>query len=83
MVNLDKYIVEFVGQNWITLGLVYGLAKSLAVESKNNIDNKIVTWFGNALRGVKSGEDLMPSAGAPGPAPTPTGTQPSGTGGAP
>lgn len=55
-INMDKYIFEFVGHNWFTLSLVFGILKILANESKSTLDNKIFTFLGGALKSFKKEE---------------------------
>ncbi len=50
MINLDQYILEFIRTNFFTLSIVMGILKILAVESKNNVDNKIVSFLSSIIK---------------------------------
>lgn len=53
MFSADSYLIDFVGQNWVFLGLLIGLLKVLAKRSKNNIDDSILSYLGEALSGFR------------------------------
>ncbi len=53
MWNMDAWIFEFISLNWFSLGIVYGVLKILARESKTVLDDKILTFLGQSLRLVK------------------------------
>jgi len=59
MINLDAYILEFIKNNYVTIGFALGLLKVLAQESNNNIDDKIITyinnWFGLSKKDKNGG----------------------------
>lgn len=44
---LIKYGDEFIKNNYMSLGLIVGILKTVAIKSKNNTDNKIITFLGN------------------------------------
>ena len=45
MVNLDPYIIEFIGGNWLAIGLLLILLNGLCEIIPGEIDNKIVSVF--------------------------------------
>lgn len=49
MINCDAFIVEFVSQNWLTLGVVMGVLKVIAQSTKTVLDDKIITLLSNTL----------------------------------
>ncbi len=49
MINIDKWVFEFVGLNWFTLLTFFGLLKILAKETKWVLDDKIVTFLAGAV----------------------------------
>ena len=53
MFSADFYVVEFVGKNWISLGLLLGLLKILAQRSKSTLDDSIFGYLGEALSGFR------------------------------
>ena len=42
MINLDAYIVEFITNNYLTIGVVLGILKVIAVETSWAADDKII-----------------------------------------
>ena len=53
MIGADAYVVEFVSKNWISLGLLIGLLKILAVKSKTTLDDSVLTYLAEALSGFR------------------------------
>ena len=53
MFSADKYLIDFVGQNWISLGILIGLLKILATRSPSNVDDSIIGYFGEVLSGFR------------------------------
>lgn len=53
MFSADKYLVDFVGQNWISLGILVGFLKILAQRSPSNVDDSILGYFGEVLSGFR------------------------------
>jgi len=45
MFSLDPYILEFVGGNWLAIGLFSILVTGLAELTKGETDNKVVAIF--------------------------------------
>lgn len=58
---MDKYIMEFVSNNWLTLYLLVTVLKGVALLTPTVKDDKIVTLFVqiyNSLRGNKIPETI-------------------------
>lgn len=62
MFSADHYVVEFVGQNWISLGLGIGFLKILAKRSKSTLDDSILGYLGEALSGFRRQKKEGPPA---------------------
>lgn len=56
MFSADKYILEFVGGNWMALYIVITGLKGIALVTPGTTDNKIVTLLSNMLKIVRRGE---------------------------
>ena len=56
MFSADKYLIDFVGQNWISLGILIGFLKILATRSESNVDDSIIGYFGEVLSGFRRGK---------------------------
>ena len=56
MFSADKYLIDFVGQNWISLGILIGFLKVLATRSESNVDDSIIGYFGEVLSGFRRGK---------------------------
>ena len=55
MISLDKYILEFVGGNWMTLYLLFTLLKGIALLTPSVKDDKIITLLAQAWNTLRSG----------------------------
>lgn len=58
---MDKYILEFVGNNWLTIYIIVTALKGIALITPTVKDDKIITLFVqiyNALRGGKIPEKM-------------------------
>lgn len=53
MLNGDSYVIEFVGKNWLCLGIIFGFLKILAKRSKNTMDDSIIGYFLEVLSGFR------------------------------
>jgi len=53
MINLDQYIVGFVGQNWITLSLFLGLLKLVSKWTDWVGDDKIHTLLSGLFSQIR------------------------------
>ena len=53
MTSIDSYILEFVGQNWLTITLALAILREIALASPGVLDDKIVTLLGNWLGGLR------------------------------
>lgn len=56
MFSADKYLIDFVGSNFISLGLLFGFLKILAKRSVNTLDDSIMGYFGSVLKTFKRKE---------------------------
>lgn len=54
MFSLDQYLVEFVGNNVISLYVLVTLLKGVALMTKSTKDDKIVTLLSNMFSAVRS-----------------------------
>ncbi len=50
MWNIDAWIFEFISLNWFSLGVVYGVLKIIAKATPGVLDDKILTFLGQALK---------------------------------
>lgn len=55
MISIDRYILEFVGNNWITLYLLFTILKGVAIMTDSVKDDRIVTLLGQVWSAVRSG----------------------------
>jgi hypothetical protein len=53
MISMDKYIIEFVSGNTITLYVALTFLKGIALATKNVEDDKIVTLISNLIDSIK------------------------------
>lgn len=61
MFSMDKILLEFIGQNWMSLYLLITLLKGIALLTPSVKDDKIVTLMAqvyNVLRGGKAPEQF-------------------------
>jgi hypothetical protein len=56
MISLDKYILEFIGGNWMTLYLLLTLLKGIALITPNVKDDKIVTLLSQVWSVLRTGK---------------------------
>jgi len=49
MFSLDAYLVEFIRANGISIAIVLGFLKILAVRSSNTLDDSLIGYLGQAL----------------------------------
>lgn len=57
MFSADKYVLDFIKENFVSLGIILGFLKILAQRSKNTLDDSILGFFGNILSARKPGND--------------------------
>ncbi|WP_028325808.1 hypothetical protein [Desulfatirhabdium butyrativorans] len=55
MISIDRYILEFVGNNWITLYLLFTILKGVAIMTDSVKDDRIVTLLGQVWSVLRSG----------------------------
>ena len=53
MFSADQYVLEFVKENFVSLGIVIGFLKVIAQRSKNTLDDSILGYFGNVVGSMK------------------------------
>ena len=53
---MDAWLIEFVGQNWLTMTLVLMLAKGVAEMTPGDWDDKIANLFSGMLNFVRNKE---------------------------
>lgn len=53
MIALDGYILEFVSNNFVAIIIFLAILKELAIYSKNNTDDKIISFVIELLGKVK------------------------------
>ena len=53
-----SYVNEFIKCNYISIGLLLGILKWIAVKSKNNYDDKIITYLTNLFTKKKKSKLL-------------------------
>ena len=53
-----SYVNEFIKCNYISIGLLIGVLKWIAVKSKNNYDDKIITYLTNLFTKKKKSKLL-------------------------
>jgi len=53
MISMDKYIIDFVNGNTITLYVALTFLKGIALATKNVEDDKIVTLISNLIDSIK------------------------------
>jgi hypothetical protein len=56
MISLDKYILEFIGGNWMTLYLLLTLLKGVAILTPSVKDDKIVTLLSQVWSVLRTGK---------------------------
>ena len=56
MFSLDIYLVDFVGNNVLSLYVLITLLKGAAMLTKSTKDDKIVTLFSNVFTAVRKGK---------------------------
>lgn len=47
--SFDKYLTAIIANNWVTLTSLLGFLKGMATLSKNNTDDKIVSFLENLV----------------------------------
>ena len=50
MINLDAYLINFVTNNYMTVGLILTLLKILATETKITADDKVINFLLNLVK---------------------------------
>ena len=53
MFSADKYVLDFIKENFVTLGFIIGFLKILAARSESNLDDSIIGYFGGFLGGFR------------------------------
>ena len=53
MINLDQYILAFVGQNWLTMSVALALLKAIALMTPGTKDDKIHTLLSNLFYQIR------------------------------
>lgn len=53
MVSIDPYIIKFVTENPVTIGLGVGVLKVIAKLTPGTADDRILTLIGNMFAGIK------------------------------
>jgi hypothetical protein len=53
MFSLDKLLLDFIGQNWMSLYILITLLKGMALLTKSTKDDKIVTMLSNMFDTVR------------------------------
>lgn len=53
---MDKYLLDFIANNTITMYAIYALLKGIALVTPNVTDNKIVTLIGQIYNTLRSGK---------------------------
>ena len=56
MIETNKDIIDFVAGNYIALGMILGVFKIIARATKNVVDDKILTLFGEWAGALRSGK---------------------------
>ncbi len=52
---MDKYLLEFIANNSVTMYVLYTVLKGIALVTPNVTDNKIVTLIAEIYNAIKSG----------------------------
>ena len=53
---MDEWLINFVGENWVTLGLFLMFLKGVAKITPGEFDDKIATLFSDMLNFVRKDE---------------------------
>ena len=53
---MDKYVLEFVGNNWMSLYLLITLLKGIALLTPSVTDDKIITMLSQVYGSLRSGK---------------------------
>jgi hypothetical protein len=49
MFSADQYVLEFIKENFVSLGILIGFLKVLAQRSKTTLDDSILGYFGGVI----------------------------------
>ncbi|ACL06216.1 hypothetical protein Dalk_4538 [Desulfatibacillum aliphaticivorans] len=52
---MDQALLDFIGKNWLTISLAYGVLKSIAVITPFDEDNRILESLWNGLQSIRGG----------------------------
>lgn len=55
MFSMDKILLEFIGQNWMSLYLLITLLKGIALLTPSVKDDKIITLLAQAYNALRGG----------------------------
>ena len=58
---MDKLLLDFVGQNWLTITLVLMFAKGVAKITPGEFDDKITDLFSDMLNFVRKDDNAKPA----------------------
>lgn len=54
--SLDKILLDFIGNNWMSLYILLTALKGLALITKSTTDDKIITLLSNAYKALRLGK---------------------------
>lgn len=61
MISIDKYILEFVGDNWLSLGLLLVLLNGLCEVIPGELDDKLVAIFKRMITFTRQNQSTKPT----------------------